>query len=292
VTVGVVEAICAAPTAGAPIESLATVRAERGAGLAGDRYAARAGFWQDGRVARELTLVAAEVAEDIGIDPRLLRRNIVTRGVRPNQLVGQTFWVGDALCIGTELCEPCRHLEQVTGRSLLRRLAHRGGLRARLLTSGTIAVGDAVESTRIEEGVGVIVSRRGKLLLGRRLSNHGHGTWSFRGGKPVPGEDVLACALRELREETGLSASSGTVVAESTDGFHDSRRAFHTTFVQIDDARGEPQAREPDKTADWLWFEWNQLPQPLFAPVASLQAFVPAEAGFARRSQTARNPRL
>jgi 8-oxo-dGTP pyrophosphatase MutT (NUDIX family) len=108
-----------------------------------------------------------------------------------------------------ELCQPCRHLEEVTGHSLLRRLVHRGGLRARLLTSATIAVGDEGAAVRVEEGFGVIVSRGGKELLGRRLSNHGHGTWSFPGGEPAAGEGVLACALRELHEETGLSASSG-----------------------------------------------------------------------------------
>ena len=268
-SVAVVESICVAPAAGAAVESLRTVAAERGLGLAGDRYTARAGFWQDNRVARDLTLVAAEVAEELGLEASLLRRNIVTRGVDLNALVGQTFWVGDVLCHGTQLCEPCRHLEEVTGRSLLHGLVHRGGLRAHLLTSGPISVGDTIQPVPLEDGVGVIVSRRGRVLLGQRLSPHGFGTWSFPGGKPERGESAVACALRELHEETGLSASTGTAIGESTDGFPDSRRAFRTTFVKVE-AKGEPQPREPEKTAAWKWFDWERLPQPLFAPVRSL----------------------
>jgi MOSC domain-containing protein YiiM len=72
------------------------------------------------------------------------RRNVVTRGTGLNALVGQTFWVGDALCLGADLCEPCRHLEELTRLPLLRPFVHRGGLRARILRGALIAVGDEI----------------------------------------------------------------------------------------------------------------------------------------------------
>jgi MOSC domain-containing protein YiiM len=70
------------------------------------------------------------------------RRNVVTRGVSLNPLVGRRFRVGEVECIGRRLCEPCAHLEQVSGSGLLRPLVHRGGLRADILVGGTIALGD------------------------------------------------------------------------------------------------------------------------------------------------------
>jgi len=261
--------LCVAARAGAPVESCAAVEAVRGVGLAGDRYAERAGFWQDDRVARDVTLVAAEAAAAVGVPARELRRNVVTSGVDLDVLHGRTFWLGGALCLGAEPCHPCKHLEEVTGLSLLRPLVGRGGLRARLLSSGTIEVGDVVEAAPAAEGVGVLVARDGRVLLGRRLSQHGRGTWSFPGGKPEHGETTVACALRELHEETGLAARAATPIGETLDGF-DSRAVFRTTFVRVDDADGEPRALEPQKTVEWSWFEWSRLPEPLFTPVASL----------------------
>jgi 8-oxo-dGTP diphosphatase len=119
--------------------------------------------------------------------------------------------------------------------------------------------------------VGVIVARGQRVLLGRRLSAHGRGTWSFPGGKPEPGETAIACALRELREETGLAAGAGATVGETLDGF-DSRVVYRTTFVRVAAADGEPRALEPQKTAQWEWHDWSRLPAPLFAPVESLVA--------------------
>jgi MOSC domain-containing protein YiiM len=71
------------------------------------------------------------------------RRNIVTRGI--DTLVGQRFRVGDVECVGRRLCEPCAHLERLTHRGVLRNLIHRGGLRADILTAGSITVGAAIE---------------------------------------------------------------------------------------------------------------------------------------------------
>jgi len=213
---GLVEHVHLASTAGAPTSAVVEAEAVAGVGLRGDRYADGAGYWRDDRVSRDLTLVEAEVVDELaGFAPGELRRNVTTRGVSLDDLVGSTFWVGEALCRGTELCEPCRHLEELTGRPLLRALVHRGGVRARILSGGIVRVGDPVEAAEELDGVGALVERDGRLLLGRRLAPHGYGTWSCPGGKPEAGETPLACAERELYEETGLEARATQVVAET-----------------------------------------------------------------------------
>jgi ADP-ribose pyrophosphatase YjhB (NUDIX family) len=273
--VGRVEHLHVARAAGAPMEARARVDVAAGVGVRGDRYSRGAGFWRDDRVSRDLTLVEAEVVEELGLRAGETRRNVTTRGIELNGLVGRTFWIGDVLARGTSLCNPCRHLEEVTGRRLLRALVHHGGLRADALTSGRIAVGDSVVAVEEQSGVGAVVVRGGRVLLGRRLSAHGRGTWSFPGGRPEAGETPVATAIRELREETGLVARGGHVVAETLDGFPGSRLLFRTRVVVLDDVRGEPRPREPDTTAAWRWCDWRRLPQPLFRPVASFVAAWP-----------------
>lgn len=127
------------------------VRALPGLGLEGDRYAVHAGTFSSWPKDHELTLIEAESIEQanqehgLSLTAAAMRRNLVTRGIRLNPLVGQKFLVGSVLCEGTRLCEPCGHLENVAGNSQLRSiLAGRGGLRARILEEGIIRVGDAI----------------------------------------------------------------------------------------------------------------------------------------------------
>jgi MOSC domain-containing protein YiiM len=126
-----VEHIHMAGAAGAPMRRLSEATAIKGLGLAGDRYWARAGFWQDNRVSRDVTLIEVErsdrIADEPGAPPDAgeRRRNITTRGIDLNSLVGTTFWVGEVLTTGANLCEPCRHLVELTGRPLLRPMVHR-----------------------------------------------------------------------------------------------------------------------------------------------------------------------
>jgi MOSC domain-containing protein YiiM len=147
---GVVQAIHIAAAAGLPGRAVDAVRAIAGVGLEGDRYAYGRGHYQDNRVSRDLTLVEAEVIEALaresGIELAVgeTRRNVTTRGIRLNDLVGCRFWVGGVLCRGTRLCEPCQYLEDLTGKPLLRPLVHRGGLRADILSGGVIRQGDCV----------------------------------------------------------------------------------------------------------------------------------------------------
>ena len=151
VTSGRVEAIHIAPVAGAPMVGVGRVRAIAGVGLEGDRYATMAGTWSpDPRVDRDITLIEAEVIDDLAatdgihLAPGETRRNVTTRGVRLNDLVGRRFRVGDAVCEGTRLCEPCQHLTDALGKPILRPLAHRAGLRARILEGGEIGIGAEV----------------------------------------------------------------------------------------------------------------------------------------------------
>src|SRR5580765_5069558 len=133
-----VEAITIGPSeALAPVES---VRAVAGKGLEGDRH-----FRPEGaRPGGALTLIEAEVLEDVGLTGTQSRRQVVVSGVRLNDLVGKRFSVGGVECVGVELCEPCLHLQSMTRPGIIEELVHRGGLNADVLNDGTIAVGDAV----------------------------------------------------------------------------------------------------------------------------------------------------
>ncbi|TML49289.1 MAG: MOSC domain-containing protein, partial [Actinobacteria bacterium] len=156
-TVGSVEAIHIATAAGAPVRPVDEIRTIAGVGLEGDRYADGRGHYQDGRVSRDLTLIEAEALEalarehGIALAPGETRRNVTTRGVGLNELVGRRFWVGEALCLGTRLCEPCQYLADLTGKPLLRPLVHRGGLRADIVRGGLIRSGDQVRPTNETE---------------------------------------------------------------------------------------------------------------------------------------------
>jgi 8-oxo-dGTP diphosphatase len=127
------------------------------------------------------------------------------------------------------------------------------------------------EKATLRQGVGVIVVRRDEVLFGLRLGSHGAGSWSFPGGHVDGNESAEACALRELEEETGLRAVNPRRVGESDDLLHEGLR-YRTFFVRVDWAGGEPDLREPTACARWRWFAWDDPPEPLFLPVASLRA--------------------
>ena len=146
---GIVEGLAVAPAAEAPMQLLESAQARAGHGLDGDRYAAGAGTFSpraDRRPGYDLTLMAAEVLDEMAAAGQALdfagtRRNVLTRGIDVNALVGRTFRIGDVLCEGRRLCEPCSHLERLSGPGILRPLIHRGGLRADILTDGGIRLG-------------------------------------------------------------------------------------------------------------------------------------------------------
>jgi 8-oxo-dGTP diphosphatase len=125
------------------------------------------------------------------------------------------------------------------------------------------------ESPRV--GVGAIVLRDDKVLLGKRLGSLGTGTWALPGGHLEFGETVEACARRELLEESGLALGDIAHGPYTNDIFPDVGRHYITLFVVATGVHGEPQCLEPTKCAEWRWFAWDDLPQPLFAPLDSLR---------------------
>jgi MOSC domain-containing protein YiiM len=166
----IVVGIYTAPEAGAPMQFHGEVRAVPGRGLEGDRYFEENGRFSarqvPGREITELTLIEGEVIEHLRLAWRLdvdetdSRRNLVTRGVSLNDLVGSEFEVGEVRLRGASLCEPCVSLvKSAEHRHLLRALAHKGGLRAEVLTEGTIALGDVVAPAMPIHAVGWATAR-------------------------------------------------------------------------------------------------------------------------------------
>jgi MOSC domain-containing protein YiiM len=132
------------------MQSVDHVEAIAGVGLEGDRYATRQGTFFKPEPDFELTLIEAEALEAMSreyrlqLEPGNARRNLVTRGVALNHLVGREFKIGTAVIRGVRLCEPCSHLQALTRLDVIKALRHRGGLRAQIVVGGLIRVGDPV----------------------------------------------------------------------------------------------------------------------------------------------------
>ena len=150
---GEVIAIYVAATKTGPMQSLQTAKALERRGLDGDRYAAGAGTFtprSDRLRGYDITLIESEVleratlADGTHLAPEESRRNLVTKGIDLNALVGHEFRIGSVRAFGQRLCEPCVHLQRLTHPGVVAALVHRGGLRADLLSSGDIRVGDRV----------------------------------------------------------------------------------------------------------------------------------------------------
>ncbi|MFQ5907610.1 MAG: MOSC domain-containing protein [Thermoplasmata archaeon] len=149
---GEIVSIHVAPEAEAKMRSLSEVRAVAGRGLEGDRYFHKKGFYSQRQDPdRQLTLIEREALDalerdyDTDLDPGDARRNLVTRGVPLNHFVGRIFRVGKVQLRGLRLCEPCRHLAGLVHKDVVPGLVHRGGLRAEILTTGILRVGDVLE---------------------------------------------------------------------------------------------------------------------------------------------------
>jgi hypothetical protein len=149
---GTVEGIYIAPSATDLPYALKEANVVPGKGIQGDRYFAGDGtFYEERKSGQDLTLIEVEALEALGaeqgieLSPAEARRNVLTRGLALNDLIGRRFRVGEVECVGSRLCEPCDHLERITRPGVLKGLVHRGGLRTDVVVGGRIAVGDSVE---------------------------------------------------------------------------------------------------------------------------------------------------
>lgn len=139
-----VKLICTSLVAGGETVAVDAVRTIAGQGIEVDRYCAL-----DTEPSQQITLIECEVIDQFNQETEsefsyeMFRRNLVTEGVQLNNLVGETFYVGEVWLRGHELCEPCRYLqERLKVTDLVKRLTHKGGLCCEILTSGTIRSGD------------------------------------------------------------------------------------------------------------------------------------------------------
>ena len=137
---GVVEGIFWGAVDEGPLDAADAVSVATGAGIEGDRYGDK-----------DITLFEAEaiegLREDTGIElaPSEIRRNVMTRGISLNDLLGHRIRVGEVEAVVTELCHPCSHLQALTQPGVLKGLVDRGGLNADVVSGGSIKVGDEVE---------------------------------------------------------------------------------------------------------------------------------------------------
>jgi MOSC domain-containing protein YiiM len=122
-----------------PPEPVDRVRVRAGGGLEGDHHIGDVTLIE----AEALEAVAGEQGIELGAGES--RRQIMTRGIALNDLVGERFRVGDVELVGVELCEPCTHLESLTQAGVLRAFVHRAGINADVLSDGEIAPGDPIE---------------------------------------------------------------------------------------------------------------------------------------------------
>lgn len=149
-----VEAIHVAPAAGEPMRSLDRAHALPDRGLEGDRYETGTGHWSPMRRSGDgLTLIDARVVDGLaasGLARDATRRNVITRGIDLDALIGRTFRIGEVTCRAVRRCEPCSYLDGLLGTSVLHALVHRGGIRVEVLNDGWIGIGDPVRVVEAE----------------------------------------------------------------------------------------------------------------------------------------------
>jgi 8-oxo-dGTP diphosphatase len=126
-------------------------------------------------------------------------------------------------------------------------------------------------------GMCVIVTKDNKVLMGKRIGAHGENTWSFPGGHLEFNETLEECATRETKEETGIQIKNVRIGSFTNDIFEKEKKHYITLFMVADYDSGDVGIKEPDKCLEWNWFEWDNLPSPLFLPIQNLlkQGFNP-----------------
>jgi len=120
---------------------------------------------------------------------------------------------------------------------------------------------------RPKVGVGVIVLKDNKVLMGKRKNAHGEGSWSFPGGHLEFNEEPEDCAKRETLEETGIEIKNVRLGTATNDIFREEGKHYITLFMISEYDSGDVKVMEPDKCVVWEWFEWDNMPSPIFLPI-------------------------
>ena len=119
-------------------------------------------------------------------------------------------------------------------------------------------------------GVGVIVIKEGKVLLGKRTDSHGVGSFCWPGGHLENWETIEECARREVLEEAGVEVENIRLGPYTNDFFEKEGKHYVTLCVITDWKSGEARVLKKEKMSDWQWFNWNDLPSPLFLSCENL----------------------
>lgn len=119
-------------------------------------------------------------------------------------------------------------------------------------------------------GVGVFVIKDGKILVQKRKGAHGEGTWSLPGGHLELFESLEQCAQREVMEEAGIKIKNIKFSTATNDIFEKENKHYITMFMLSEYDSGEVKNMEPDRTEEWLWVSWENMPSPLFIPIQNL----------------------
>jgi len=157
---GRILAIQITPIKAGPTQSVQSAEVQPGCGLAGNHYSADSAGLKRLTPGQEVTLIESEAIvaavrdHGLSVTHAETRRNLLTEGVPLNHLVGEKFRVGEVELRGIELCEPCRHLEKLTRTGMIKAFRHRGGLRAQVISGGTLRVGDVVQLANRQIPVG------------------------------------------------------------------------------------------------------------------------------------------
>ncbi|MBM5789588.1 NUDIX domain-containing protein [Candidatus Parcubacteria bacterium] len=128
----------------------------------------------------------------------------------------------------------------------------------------------STEPQRPRVGLGVVVIRDRKVLVGHRSGSHGEGTWCIPGGHVEFGESWESCARREVREETGLEIEQVQFLGVTDDWNIGEGKHYVTIFMRAACPEGEPRVCEPDRYTQLMWCEWERIPFPRFKPMEHL----------------------
>ncbi len=129
-----------------------------------------------------------------------------------------------------------------------------------------------MKNRRPKIGIGVIVMKDDKVLFGQRLNSHGANHWSFPGGHLEWYESFEECAIREVMEEVGITIKNIRFAHVTNDLMKFDNKHYITIFMIADYSDGKVTNREPDKYNGWFWYDWNDMPEPLFEPIVNLLA--------------------